>query len=707
MQQIETAWGDISGTAASGRTALELADFVSVKQYGAVGDGTTDDTTAFQNALNAAKSIFIPPGTYICDSLTFANDGTLLFGAGPSSIIQFKSGETGTLLTTGARRVTLRDFTLYGGITTSLGSTVASPADRTALSIATQLDSTIHRVTIHGFGKYGLLPSDSVNDRKTHLHCNGLKIYNTWSAIYLQAKAEYLLFSDCDIVDCYWGFTITAGNVMLSNCKVVDSGIGVYLYKNSNSNNSHGSATGCQFNHCVYPVWGEEVDFGFAFSNCQMFGGTVLLDRCKGVNITHGIFDPSIVQLLGGSRNYIRDNFLPGDYLTTITHDYQGVADDTILIDNYYEDGTFEESTSEMIGQDSEIELQPTGTTQAINWTTGVNQSLNTIDATGAITLTFTAPTYLGLLSLLIEQGNIARDITWPASVKWLGTEPTWDADESTVRHVTLRWDGTNYYASASGTGTYTEPTPPGAIDDVPNTVDGLVLWLRADANAQTSGVASTNGQAVDTWSTCEGNLNAFLQSTAAKKPTYVASGINSQPSISFDGGDILTCATSILNSQSGTVFVVFRPGTLGQERTLLSQARGEAGAYISLYGCLSAANEKIGQDGDVGGSIRGSTTVLTATNYCAKFESSGSALSFELNGNNETETVVSGSNAGQWFGDYSTTKTSVGGVAYTSDVLLFSGQIAEIIAYSTPVSAGDLTTLEAYFNSRYGITFA
>lgn len=53
-----------------------FADVVNVKDFGAIGDGTTDDTEAVQAALNAAvsgKKVFFPSGSYVVSTVDVPN----------------------------------------------------------------------------------------------------------------------------------------------------------------------------------------------------------------------------------------------------------------------------------------------------------------------------------------------------------------------------------------------------------------------------------------------------------------------------------------------------------------------------------------------------------------------------------------------------------------------------------------------------------
>tara|TARA_R110000868_G_scaffold411701_1_gene707677 strand:- start:2765 stop:4828 length:2064 start_codon:yes stop_codon:yes gene_type:complete len=76
---------DPAGTGAVARSAQDkMRDVVSVKDFGAVGDGVTDDTAAIQAALNAAPqycTVFFPYGNYIIsDELIIPTDNLLITG---------------------------------------------------------------------------------------------------------------------------------------------------------------------------------------------------------------------------------------------------------------------------------------------------------------------------------------------------------------------------------------------------------------------------------------------------------------------------------------------------------------------------------------------------------------------------------------------------------------------------------------------------
>ncbi len=94
-----------AGTAAIARTVQSKErDIVSVKDFGAVGDGVANDTTAFSSALAAANGIYIPDGTYLVDTValianTTADQGKRLFGQSRKhTIIKARTSTTTKIL---------------------------------------------------------------------------------------------------------------------------------------------------------------------------------------------------------------------------------------------------------------------------------------------------------------------------------------------------------------------------------------------------------------------------------------------------------------------------------------------------------------------------------------------------------------------------------------------------------------------------------
>jgi hypothetical protein len=79
---------DPAGTGAVPTTVqAKLRESVSVKDFGAVGDGVADDTIAIQTAINSgAASVFFPEGTYKVGVLNLVSNQKL-YGEGVASII--------------------------------------------------------------------------------------------------------------------------------------------------------------------------------------------------------------------------------------------------------------------------------------------------------------------------------------------------------------------------------------------------------------------------------------------------------------------------------------------------------------------------------------------------------------------------------------------------------------------------------------------
>jgi len=71
----------------------------NVKDYGAVGDGTTDDTTAIQAAIDAAEAaggetVWLAGGTYLVNSTIVVRDRVSMVGAGVASVLTTASAIT-------------------------------------------------------------------------------------------------------------------------------------------------------------------------------------------------------------------------------------------------------------------------------------------------------------------------------------------------------------------------------------------------------------------------------------------------------------------------------------------------------------------------------------------------------------------------------------------------------------------------------------
>src|SRR6478609_2762328 len=133
-----------------------LAGFITPQDYGATGNGTTDDTAAIQAALNAVSAngstVFFPPGTYkITSALTATVNGTQIVGNGWGSQILYDGSvvTTGAVKASGNIRLFIRDIRISQSNASHLG---------TAMDLSQCNNSVFERLLIDGGGAGGVSP---------------------------------------------------------------------------------------------------------------------------------------------------------------------------------------------------------------------------------------------------------------------------------------------------------------------------------------------------------------------------------------------------------------------------------------------------------------------------------------------------------------------------------------------------------------------
>jgi hypothetical protein len=133
--------------------------FTSVRSYGAVGDGFTDDTAAINSAITGGTVVYFPPGTYKYSGLMTlpANTSYRIYGDGPgvSTILFTKTGLAGGISAPSMGQATLN----IDGLTLKANTRNCGTAINALFSesgSATKFHTaTIHNVQINGSNESG------------------------------------------------------------------------------------------------------------------------------------------------------------------------------------------------------------------------------------------------------------------------------------------------------------------------------------------------------------------------------------------------------------------------------------------------------------------------------------------------------------------------------------------------------------------------
>lgn len=219
-------------------------DIINAKtQYGATGDGVTDDTTAINNAIAALNAttggvVYLPTGTYITTkeigiinrhNVTLCGDGidlTIIDSSATESIgydtqsVTEIHGTIGIFTTTsaGLQNITVRDLTVKASVTGTIEDFPSALWYRKNIYVGSVIDCTLERVKCVG-GKYEVIYHQEDN----------ITVADGWKIV------------NCEVTGHAGGNAINSNNPTLANflvtgCYIHDaaydgthSGTGIYM----------------------------------------------------------------------------------------------------------------------------------------------------------------------------------------------------------------------------------------------------------------------------------------------------------------------------------------------------------------------------------------------------------------------------------------------------------------------------------------------
>lgn len=215
----------------------DLLPFISVKAYGAKGDGVTDDTNAIKSALNdlvpaVGGTIYFPTGTYIISETILIGGNVTIYGDGVfNSLIKLADNSNCNIISNDENTImyyiTIHDIGLDGNAQNNTSGS--------GILLHNASDSQIYNVRIANFKDDGIhFTANNYSLAPMIYNCfiRGKNDYTTGSGIFCDGAVTDLFINNVDIGWCGTaGINLTASNgSSIINAMCWQCGVGLKFY---------------------------------------------------------------------------------------------------------------------------------------------------------------------------------------------------------------------------------------------------------------------------------------------------------------------------------------------------------------------------------------------------------------------------------------------------------------------------------------------
>ena len=243
--------------------------------------------------------------------------------------------------------------------------------------------------------------------------------------------------------------------------------------------------------------------------------------------------------------------------------------------------------------------------------------------------------------------------------------------------------------------------TWPSAIP-VPQSISGLQLWLDA-ADASTLFDATTDGSLVAAdggvarWEDKSGNARHATQSTSGNRPQRKTNQQNGLDALLFDGTNDRFVLPSITIPNSHSVFQVYRRASSGIQSFGIAST---AGVAIPPFPSTWAGDNILYQISNADFTTHG--TANTSTGYFVVSTIRNGTTSIDLRRNAANVATIT---TGAGVTNAASLSWNAIGTRDPSFLNMHSGNICEIVVYSSALSTTDRDLVESYLMTKWGIT--